>query len=698
MMNSLARALAPRSVAVMGASDNPHKVGGRPVAYMKQYGFQGAIYPVNPVRAEVQGLTAYASLADLPEVPDLVVVAVGGEEGVRMVEQAAAAGVAVAVVMASGYAETGEDGRRQQARMLAAAQAAGMRLVGPNCQGLANFATGAIANFATIFHEQPSSDGALAIVGQSGAATQSIYALAYARGIHARYVLATGNEADVTVAELFGAVVPDPGIRAVVLYLESITRTDQLAEAAALARARGLPVIAIKGGRSASGQLAASSHTGALATEDRVVDAFFARHGIVRVVDPYEAISLVPLLMQAVRPAGDSLVAISNSGASCVMMADAADEHGVPLMAFSDAARTRLDAALPQFVASTNPIDLTGALLTDRKLFAEVLDTLATEARPDLLLLAFPVAGAGYDVPGYARDLAAFASRCATAVAVAAPQASVREPFAGYGLATYDRELEALQALKRFADFCAGQREVAPPARAPVEVALPAPGGGRFMSEAQSLAVLAQAGLPTVEHIVCRTQDEAIAAFRKLGPRVVVKACSEEVTHKSEHGLVAVGLSDEAAVVQAFERQCATLAALGAASEGILVARMVGGGRELALGARTDPVFGPVVMVGDGGIYLEALGEFRLLLPPFDVAAVEAALAQLRIAPLLRGVRGEPPADIGAFAQMAVRLGDAMLAWQDDVASIDINPVKVLARGEGAVAIDALIERTVTSG
>ena len=180
-MKQLARALAPASVAVLGASDNPDKVGGRPLAFMKQYGFAGRVYPINPARREVQGLPAFASLADLPEVPEMAVVAVGGAEGLQLVEQCAAAGVAVAVVMASGYAESGEAGRQLQARMVAACRASGMRLDGPNCQGVADFSTGLIANFSTIFLEQPGSDGPLAIIGQSGAATQSVYALAQAR-------------------------------------------------------------------------------------------------------------------------------------------------------------------------------------------------------------------------------------------------------------------------------------------------------------------------------------------------------------------------------------------------------------------------------------------------------------------------------------------------------------------------------------
>ncbi len=260
---SLAAALAPRSIAVVGASDNPHKVGGRPILYMKRYGYRGAIYPINPGRAEVQGLKAYKAIAETPHAPDLAIIAVAGEEAVRAVEECAERGVQVAVVMTSGFGELGEEGKAAQARMAAAAKAAGMRLVGPNCQGLANFATGAVANFSTVFHEMEGRDGPVAIVSQSGACSQAIYILARQRGLDVRHVHATGNEADVTVADLAEEIVKEDGVRLVLLYMEAIQRPEALARAAEAARARDLPIVAVKAGRTASGVRAASSHTGA---------------------------------------------------------------------------------------------------------------------------------------------------------------------------------------------------------------------------------------------------------------------------------------------------------------------------------------------------------------------------------------------------------------------------------------------------
>jgi len=685
---TLRAALEPRSIAIVGASDNPHKVGGRPILYMKRYGYRGAIYPINPGRAEVQGIKAYPAIGEVPEAPELAVIAVAGEEAVRAVEECARKGVKVAVVMTSGFGEIGAEGKVAQERMAAVARAAGMRLVGPNCQGLANFATGAVANFSTVFHEIEGRDGPVAIVSQSGACSQAIYVLARQRGLDVRHVHATGNEADVTVADLAAEIVKEDGVRLVLLYMEAIQRPEVLAQAAEHARARDLPIVAVKAGRTASGVKAASSHTGALASEDRVIDAFFAKHAIWRAADPQELVAAGQLYLHGGRPRGRRFVAVSNSGASCVMAADAAEELGLELPGFAEATRSRLKKVLPAFATASNPLDVTGALLTNSGLFGASLTILGEDDACDLLMLAIPIAGAGYDVPLFARDAAGFRSRFGKSIAVAAPQEDVRAQFEKQGLPTFARERDAMLALRQLAAHSALLRRQAQPAGARAAPPLPA-GKERFLNEFESLALLAQAGIAVVEHRLCRDEAGARAAFRALGPKVVAKACSSSVPHKTEQGLVKLGLQDEESVAAVFRDFKARIPAC----DGVLIARHAAGRRELALGARLDPHFGPVVMIGDGGIYLEALKDFRLLLPPFSEADALEALAALRAAPLLEAQRGKAALDRRAVARMAVALGDAMLGWNGLVASVDVNPVMVLEEGAGAVAADALIER-----
>jgi acetate---CoA ligase (ADP-forming) len=672
-------ALAPRSVAVIGASDNPHKVGGRPILFMQRYGFRGAIYPVNPARKTVQGLAAFPHIDAIPETPDLAVVAVAGDEALEAVEACAARGVKVAVVMASGFGETGEEGKRKQDRMAAAAARSGMRLIGPNCQGLANFATGVVANFSTIFHEVEVRDGPVAIISQSGANSQQIFTLVHEKGLGVRHVHATGNEADVTVADLADAIVDDPGVRLVLLYMEAIKQPALLARAAERARKRDLPIVALKAGRTARGQEAAASHTGALASEDRIVDAFFERHAIWRASNPHDLVAAAALYLSGCRPRGRRLVFLSNSGASCVMAADHTDAQGVPLAELGSSAKARLGKVLPGFASITNPIDLTGALLSTPTLLGSVLPIVGDDAQSDLALLALPVAGAGYDLPGFARDLSAFAQRYGHATALAAPQESVRARFAASGVATFARETEAIDALHQLARHAALLRRGA----ADGNYKSFSIGKTVFLNEAESLAIAALAGVPVVEHRLCRSEAEVRAALDALGPSVAVKACSSELPHKAALGLVALNPADPLAEFRRMRD------AVKVRFDGVIVARMAKKGLELALGARMDPLFGPTVLVGAGGVQVELMKDLQLLLPPFSEADVVEKLARLRIAPLLAGY------DTAAFARAAVAVGEAMRAGARQIASLDVNPMVLFQTGEGALAVDALVERII---
>ena len=691
MTDLLTSALQPRSVAIIGASDNIHKIGGRPIYYMQRHGFQGAIYPINPARAEIQGYKSYASLADLPKVPDLALVVVGGDKTVAAVEECAARGVKSAVIIASGFGETGPEGMELQQHMLAKARAAGMRLYGPNTQGLANFGTGAIAGFSTMFIEVPPMDGPIGIVSQSGGMSAMSYGLLRGRGLGVRHVHATGNEADVTVGELALAVAHDPDVRLLLLYLESIANPELLAAAAAHARERDLPIIAIKAGRSAQGQKAASSHTGSLANEDRTVEAFFRHHGIWRVRDPHEQARAAQAYLKGWRPEGRRLVVISNSGASCVMGADAADDEGLPLAELSQQTQAAVASQLPGFATASNPIDITAALLSDSGLFGKVLPAVAQDPAADLFFINIPVAGAGYDVQAFARDAAAFEAATGKPVAVAAWQESVAEPFRAQGIATFPNEGEALGVLAQVANHTALMRRqrVAWPALPEVELPKGAQG---FLNEADSLALLARHGVPTVPMHLCRSAQEARAAFEAVGAPAVVKACSAEVPHKTEHGLVALGVATSEQTGALYERFDAKMTEMGVARDGVIVAATRKGRHEFMVGARVDPVFGPVVVVGDGGTYVEALKDCAVLLPPFSQDEVLRALRTLRIAPLLDGVRGDPPLDVQALADIAVAVGQVIAGAGGTIASIDLNPVMVGAVGDGAIVVDALVE------
>lgn len=691
--DDLAAALYPESIAIIGASDNPHKVGGRPLMYLSRFGFRGRVYPINPARDVVQGVRAYAEIAAVPETPDLAIIAVSAAQAPEAVRACAARGVKVAIVMAAGFGETTDpNGRLAEQQMVAEARQAGMRIVGPNSQGLANFGSGAVASFSTMFVEVAPADGPVAIVSQSGIMSVVPYGLLRERGIGIRHSHATGNEADVTLAELALAVLQDPEVRLLLLYIESIRDAAMLGRAADFAREREVPVVAVKSGRTVRGAQAARSHTGALASDDQVVEAFLRDHGIWRVSDMHGLVRTTELYLKGWRPRGRELVIVSNSGASGVMAADTAAELGLPLATISDTTRRTLAAGLPDFASVANPIDITAALLTDSQLFGSLLPVLARESAADLFLLALPVAGEGYDVAAFTRDAAAFAAQTNKPVVVAAPQESVAARFRAAGLPTFANQTDAIAALAQLASHEALRRRRPAPVSFDLTVRLPA-GASPLLNEADSLAFLETHGLPVVPHVLCLSADDARRAFARFGGAVAVKACSDEVPHKSDHGLVVLEVRSADDAAAAFARLTKRLDDLKLGYDGIIVAPMIAARRELALGARIDPIFGPVVMVSDGGRYIEALPDRAVLLAPFDRDAARVAWQALRIAPLFDGVRGEPPLDLESLCAATVRLGQIAAAGAGQLASVDLNPVMVRAAGDGVVIVDALVER-----
>lgn len=690
-LDTVSYALNPRSIAIIGASEHVNKVGGRPLAYLQRFGFSGRIYPINPNRTSVQGLPAYADISMVPEAPDLAIIATPAHTVMAAVDSCAAAGVKVTLVMASGFGETTNvDSIRSEHQMVARARAAGMRVIGPNCQGLANFATGAIASFSTILGSVDAADGPVAIVSQSGVMSAVPYGLLRTRGIGVRHAHSTGNDADVTLSEVALAVVKDPAVRLLLLYIESIRDPDNLALAAQIARERDVAIVAVKSGRTARGQAAARSHTGAMASQDRVVDAFFQKHGIWRVRDVHAMVAGVDLYLKNWRPTGRGMVVVSNSGATCVMAADLAEEVKLELPRLAPETTSRLAARLPTFATVSNPIDLTAALLADSAIFGEVLSAVASDTATDLLFVGMSVAGEGYDIEGFAHAAAMVADQSDKPLVVAAPQEKVAARFRSAGIPTFANQTEAIELLAQLVDHAALMRQAR--GGLPSLHAFEVPSGhSTFLNEFESLRFLAKHGLPTVPCRLCHTLEQVCSAAKWLGLPVVLKACSAAIPHKSDQGLVVLGLATEAAVIQAFGTLTSRLRDLDIVADGILVAPIVKGRREVMIGARTDPVFGPVVLIGDGGKYVETLGDFSMLIPPFDSDDVERALMGLRIAPILRGIRGEPPIDLGPLCETVVRLGRIVTDDASTIASIDINPV-IIGGSESCTIVDALLE------
>lgn len=680
----------PASVAVVGASDDPEKIGGRPLRYMREFGYRGQVMPVNPRRREVQGTATVPSLADVPEAPDVVLVAVPGAAAVEAVVTAADLGAKGCVVMSSGFGETGAaEGLRMEAEMLAAAERTGMRVIGPNSQGLASFSSGAVLGFSTLFTEDPPADGPVGIVSQSGAMASVPYGALRRRGIGVRYAHGTGNDMDVSAAELAATVVEDPDLKLLLLYLEKIEHPEWLVELGERSRRSGVPVVALVGGRSQHGSRAAASHTGALATERRVLEALLERAGIWSVRTAHELVASTELYLQDWQPRGCRLAVVSNSGAMCVLAADAAEDAGVPLAELAPATRTALADELPAFAATANPIDVTAALLTDSSIFGRVLPVLGADPAVDACLLGIPVAGRGYDVERFARDAAAFAAS-GTPFVLAIPQASVAAPFIEAGLVVFEEESSAIGAL---AQYLAHRRrmERAGTLRRPAVGGATDAGGGQ-LNESESLVALADMGVPVVAHEFVPDVGQVADAFGRLGAdRVVVKGCSHDVSHKSELGLVRLGCASPEEATSSARAIADAAVRNGVLLDGFVVAPMVRGVQEVLIGAHVDPVFGPVMVVGAGGAYVEVVPDTRVLLAPCTVDEVREAIGQLRMAPLLDGVRGEPAADVEAWVTAVVAASEAMADPGGRFRGFDANPVMLRPVGQGVCAVDAVV-------
>jgi len=699
LVSNLSAVFRPRAIAVVGASDDPVKIGGRPLAFLLRHGYAGRVYPVNPSRATVQGLPAFPTIAAIPEEVDLAIVVVPADRVEESLEAAAAKGVRAAIVFSSGFAEVGDAGRAAQGRLRALAERTGLRIIGPNCQGFAHLPSKLVATFASPFLEPGLSSGPIAMVSQSGAMAGMLYEMARAAGLGLNYWVSTGNESDVQAAEILAEVVLDPETRVACAYLEDIKDAERFREALARAHRRGGPVFVLKSGRSAAGRRAASSHTGALAGEDAVYDAVFADWGAIRCADPAELLAL-PQAFLRYQAGGRRVAVLSNSGGLGVLSVDLCADLGLIPAEFTAETTATLRAALPDFAPAANPVDLTAQMLTDPGMLRRVLPALEADPGVDVIVFQIALLGAATDLARLVADVASVALHTPKVVAVSCPQRPVVDAFRAGGVLAFEDGSVALRSLA----CLARATEPRPRWLERVSAAPRSIGSGErraagapatSLNEWESQQLLAPFGLPLVDTVFVTAAAAAPDAADQLGYPVVVKVCAAALPHKSDVGGVALGLASRAAVVEACRRIEAEIQARapGVPVEGFVIQRHARGTLELALGVKTDPTFGPVVLVGSGGVLIEVLRDFRLLLPPIDARAAEEALRGLRIGALWNGVRGGAPLDLAAAVDLLQRLGDAACSLGATVSEIDLNPVLVGRRGEGVTVLDALVRR-----
>jgi len=691
--SSLDPVISPRSIAIIGASDEPSRIGGRPIAYMKERGFKGAIYPVNPKRPTVQGLTAYPDVASLPAVPDVGIVAVPGAAALEAIEALGAKGCKAVIVFTAGYAEVDEAGAAEQDRLVAAARKHGMRLLGPNCLGLFNDAIGFYATFTASFDSGwPVPGGRIGIASQSGAYGTHLFSLARDRNIGANIVVTTGNEAEVALGDVLGWMAQSPEIDVICAYAEGIRESEKFLAALKLARANGKPIVMMKVGRSELGGAAAQSHTASIAGDDAITDAVLQEFGVIRARNTEELLDIAYAATKGIYPANNTLGVMTVSGGAGVLISDAADAVGLPMPAMPQHAQDKL-RGLISFCAPRNPVDCTAQAINQIEMVGEFTRSMVIDGDYKTCLIFFSQVGGSRTVaPKIRAQLKAVMDEHPDriwALSIIAPPDMVREWEADGFLVFEDptRAVNALHAMGRFGDAFAKAQAAAP---ALPKVTLP----GTTPTEAEGKRILSVAGVPAVPERACADVEAALAAAKEFGFPVVLKILSPDILHKSEIGGVLLDIDSEAAVREGFATlmERAKDRAPGARIEGVLVAKQIKGAVEMALGMVRDPVFGPVAMVGLGGIFIEVLKDVTFRRCPFDAAEAEAMIRSLKGFPLLDGVRGRKKADVKALAEALSNLSTFAAAAGPELASIDINPLLVLPEGEGAYAADAVLE------
>src|SRR6266852_3502399 len=588
----LAPLLAPRSVAIFGASNDPTRISGRSLRYFREAGYQGALYPINPTRDTVQGLAAYPDIAAVPGPVECAVIAVPANLAIEAMESCVTKGVKAVVMFTAGFAEIGPEGRAMQTRITQIAQGGGIRLCGPNCLGLFNMRIGHTPTFSSFLEEGPTSAGPLGMVTQSGAFGTHLLALTARRGIQVGVWLSTGNEADVSVADGISFLADDPETTAIACYVEAIKDGALFAEAVARARANGKPVIAMKVGGSTIGAAAAASHTASLAGSDAVYDAALRQLGVERAKTPADLVEIAYACTRGRLPSSRRLAVVTMSGGAGVLMADAAEEEGLELTPLADDSQKEVLSWVP-FAAPRNPVDVTAQALNDPSVLDKGFELLlGKENFPAMIGFFTTWASSPQMAEPLFRAVSSAASRypdCYFALsAIASPEMQRRYEAAGVGL--FEDPWAAVAAVAS-AMRCAERIATPPLPVPPVPRDLPPLPQGRI-AEHEAKRILAAAGVPVLTEILATSAAEAATAAAAVGDRLVLKIVSPQITHKTEVGGVMLDVpASEAGAeyTQLVERVQAR--APQATLDGVLLSPMVRGGVEMILGVQNDAVF-----------------------------------------------------------------------------------------------------------
>jgi acetyl coenzyme A synthetase (ADP forming)-like protein len=682
----------PKSIAVVGANRERGKIGAEILHNLRSAGFTGTLTPVHPTASDIQGLRAYRRVADIPGAVDLAVIAVPSDRVLEAVDDCLAKGVRGICVISAGFSESGPEGRAREAALVERIREAGCRLVGPNCMGLLNTDPAFRLN-ATFSPVYPPSGG-VAMSTQSGALGLAILDYARRLNIGISSFVSVGNKADVSGNDLIQYWAEDPNTSVILLYLESFGNPKKFSEIARRV-ARSKPIVCVKAGRSTAGARAASSHTGALASSDAVVDALFRQAGIIRTDTLEELFDVAPLLAHQPVPRGRRVAILTNAGGPGILAADACEARGLELPALSESTREELRSLLPEAASVGNPVDMLASAPAEH--FRRSLEILLRDDQVDSVMVIF--------IPPLVTEPDAVAA----AISEGARQAGEKPVLAIFmradgapatlaGIPCFSFPESAAIALARATTYGVWRRKPADtiPTFADIDVngvrhvVDPVLGrGGGWLTPEESWALMEAVGIDAAPARVVHSGREAVEAARAIGMPVALKAIGPTLLHKTERQALRLNLFDETAVLAAYADLDARL---GKELSGVLVQAMVPGGVEMLVGALQDPMFGPLVVCGSGGVLVELVGDRAFRLHPLGGRDAAEMIDELKAARLLRGYRGAPPVDEQALRDVLLRVS-ALLTICPEVQELDINPVKVLSSGARVVDVRVRIDR-----
>ena len=695
------RLFHPRGIAIIGASSDLTRIGGQPIKALKEAGYRGSIYPVNPKYGEIAGLPCVNAIADIEGLCDLAVIAVRADLVLDAIRACGKKGIAFAVVLSGGFRESGAEGAELESQLAVVAREAGVRVVGPNCQGLIAVHGGVFAVFGSPSGETQIRPGSVSMCFQSGGVGFAILTLCDVQGIAFRHCISTGNEADIKTTDLLDALIDDSGTSVIFSYFEGIPNGRALLDVAKKALRARKPILVWKGGRTDVGAQAAASHTAQLTGSYDVFRAACRQFGLIEVKDAEEVVDFVKAFGANRLPKGINVGAISISGGIGIVFADAAIESGLSLPKYQPETLAHLAEIIPSFGSAANPADVTASVFNDTKIFTEAIDCVLADPtihQACLLLASVP--------DPIASDVAAAIIEAhkrtekPIMVGLSVRRDRAEKAYAMFeqaGIPVYStpaRLARAAAVLSRYAqasELTFSPLVVVDDNAAAAIAALPAQPGA--LDEAISKQLILKYGVRTPSEVFIADGEDVEKAIEGLHFPLVAKIVSPDISHKTEAGGVKLNLCDAAAVIDAVKavRSNALNYKPSAKINGVLVAEMIGDGLEVIVGVVNDSTFGPVVTMGMGGILTEILKDVTYRVAPFDEDEVAKMVSELRGSKLFDGVRGGDPLDKVALARAVSAM--SKLAWdgRDRIAEIDVNPLFVRPAGRGVVAADALV-------